>query len=156
MLRLIPKPLHRLAYRAAHRTRLAWWKLSKPQLESALVVPADLSGNVMMLRLSYGHGKWTFPGGGLKKGERPEDAARRELREETGTEAFALKPLTVLDGTIVGAPSRVHVFAATVEDGPIADRREVLEARFFPTHSLPEPQSERTREILALWRERRG
>ncbi len=32
-------------------------------------------------------GKWSIPGGGLEYGERLEDAALREVREETGCEA---------------------------------------------------------------------
>jgi 8-oxo-dGTP pyrophosphatase MutT (NUDIX family) len=30
------------------------------------------------------NGTWCFPGGGIKKGERPEKAAERECSEETG------------------------------------------------------------------------
>lgn len=34
-------------------------------------------------------GQWCFPGGGIKKGERPEKAAERECLEETGVECKA-------------------------------------------------------------------
>ena len=34
---------------------------------------------------------------------------------------------------------------------PRPDGREIVEARFFPLHSLPEPMLDRTRERLAAW-----
>lgn len=37
-----------------------------------------------MLLLQYPDGTWTWPGGQLKAGETPEEAARREVLEETG------------------------------------------------------------------------
>ena len=43
------------------------------------------SGKVWLVRQTYVPG-WFMPGGGLKKGETLEDAARREAREETGAE----------------------------------------------------------------------
>ncbi len=39
---------------------------------------------------SPGPRNWQFPQGGVDKGEEPEAAARRELREETGVAAVAL------------------------------------------------------------------
>ena len=36
---------------------------------------------------------WEFPGGHREKGERIEDAARRELFEETGAKDYTLQPI---------------------------------------------------------------
>ncbi len=44
-------------------------------------------GRVLLARVAgslEGGGRWVLPGGGLDWGEPPEEAARREVREETG------------------------------------------------------------------------
>jgi 8-oxo-dGTP diphosphatase len=43
-------------------------------------------------------GSWSLPGGAQRLGERAEEAARRELREETGIEVGPLDLLAVVDG----------------------------------------------------------
>ncbi|HEX8353669.1 MAG TPA: NUDIX hydrolase [Pyrinomonadaceae bacterium] len=54
---------------------------------TAGAVVSDEGGRVLLLRhvLRKGSG-WGIPGGFLNAGEQPEDAIRRELREETGLE----------------------------------------------------------------------
>ena len=148
MLRLIPAPLHRALYRVAHRVRMIFWRIAKPQLQASWVIGRDIDGKLLLLRLSYGEGAWELPGGGVGKAETPEDAARRELLEETGCEALALAQVGVIEDTVAGAPSRNYIFTAMIEDHPVADGREVIEARFFPTHSLPAPLSAKTQKRL--------
>lgn len=153
MLRLMPAGLHRRAYRTAHALRKLWWRLTKPELEGVAVIATDLNDQLLLIRMSYGSGGWNLPTGGIGRGEEPDAAARRELREETGCEAGKLTPLGMQEDALHGATNRVHVFATRVSGRPQADGREVIEARFFPMHSLPEPLTHTTRRRLELYRE---
>lgn len=153
MLHLIPPSLHRLAYRAAHALRKIWWQVGKPHLRSAAVIATDLEGRLLLIRLSYGPRSWSVPAGGINRGEAPEDAARREFREETGCEARRLELIGVQEETLHGAHHSIHVYATKVDEYPRADRREVLEARFFPLNSLPRQLSQMTERRLEMWRD---
>lgn len=58
----------------------------EPQLiRAAGVLCVAPNGHVLLVRRTDGRG-WAFPGGGVEDGESAEDAARRELQEETGVE----------------------------------------------------------------------
>lgn len=156
MLHLIPRPLHRLVLTVAHRLRHHWRKFRGVTGDGVTVIGRDFDGQILLVRHSYGPAGWYFPGGGIARNETPEDAARRELREETGCPIDGLKLVGEIDEILSGAPHRAHVFEGVVDAVPQADGREVVEARFFPTHSLPEPLSPRTKARLALWQDRKS
>ena len=60
---------------------------------AARVALFDENGRMLLARFEYG-GKtwWAAPGGGLERAETHEEAARRELREETGLDLQNLGP----------------------------------------------------------------
>ncbi len=156
MLRLIPDPLYRAALRVAYRVRHRWRKLRGVTGRGVCVIAHDLEGQVLLVRHSYGPPGWYLPGGGLKRKEVPEQGARRELREEIGCGIEGLRFLGEVEETLSDAPHTAYVFSGVVDEMPRPDGREVIEARFFPTHSLPEPLSGATRRRLAMWQDRRG
>jgi len=60
----------------------------------------DKNGKVLLTRRNepkstHAHGKWQFPGGGIKFGEHPREALFREIKEETGItiELLSQEPL---------------------------------------------------------------
>lgn len=150
MLHLIPAPLHRLALRLAHALRKLWWRAAKPRLMGVNVILLDGEGRVLLVRHSYGSGSWTLPGGGLKRGEPPLAAARRELAEELNCAVEDLSLLGMNERRLHGAPCVSHVYAARLDALPQPDGREVSEARFFPRDGLPAGRAAMVDAALAL------
>jgi 8-oxo-dGTP pyrophosphatase MutT (NUDIX family) len=151
MLHLIPKPLHRLAYRLAHRLRKVWWRIRRPLVVGCRVLAFDAVGRVLLVRHSYGTGNWMAPGGGLKRGEDPLWAGARELREECGCGLEGVWEVTLVEEPLQGATNEVHVVTGTVVGTPAPDGREVIEAAFFAPEALPARMSGLLRRDLPGW-----
>jgi ADP-ribose pyrophosphatase YjhB (NUDIX family) len=87
-------------------------------------------------------GRWTVPGGGVEVGETLEEAALRELREETGL-ACTLGPVVeVLDRVVRDGDGRVEYhyvildFVGTAPTGTLAAASDCADARWVPIAEL--------------------
>ena len=89
------------------------------RVDVALAIPVR-DGRLLVARRGAGlhlAGAWEFPGGKVEAGERPAEAARRELLEETGLAAAELEPLGLFVHDYAEMPLRFHVFLARDPQG---------------------------------------
>ena len=125
-------------------------------LAGSALVATDPAGHLLLHRRSD-DGRWSLVGGYLEIGESPEEAVRREAREEVSLEVGDVRLWNVFagpdffhdypgSGRVYGV--NVVYLARDVTGTPRADRTEAREARFFAPHELPENLERTTRLIL--------
>ncbi|HEX6596281.1 MAG TPA: NUDIX hydrolase [Acidimicrobiales bacterium] len=155
-------PLERLGYRVWGRLpvtlRLFAVRRMTPSFSvGAICVIERADGALLLIRHSY-KPAWGFPGGFLKRGESPHDAARRETREEVGVDVVLDEPPTVV---VEAGVRRVDVIftgrsaGGSAEDSPSPRSPEILEARWFLPTELPELQEEAVSALVELGRSHR-
>ncbi|MBI1377960.1 MAG: NUDIX domain-containing protein [Frankiales bacterium] len=100
---------------------------SGPVARAALIARHDRRGRLV----------WSLPKGHIEPGETPEDAAVREVEEETGIRGRVLAPLGVIDFWFVADQRRVHKtvhhFLLEACGGELSDEDvEVVEVAWVP------------------------
>ena len=78
----------RAALWCAYHILLAWWFVRRPN-HYGTVVAIWVGPRILMIRHSYRYNWLSWPGGSIHRGEKPAEAARRELKEETGLDIAA-------------------------------------------------------------------
>ncbi len=143
----LPRRLIRTVFTFLHGFRLALWKVTGSGRAGVHAVPLTGRGKVVLVRLTYAPG-WRVPGGGRKRGEAPEQAMLRELREEIGLLSHgAIEPLEDMrPGALPGDRSAFFL----VRDVVYRPRRslEVEEVREFDPALLPDDTTRWTAYLI--------
>jgi ADP-ribose pyrophosphatase YjhB (NUDIX family) len=117
--------------------------------ESGYATPkVDVRGGVfaddrVLLVRERADGRWTLPGGWVDVNDAPSVAVAREIREESGYEARAVKLAALVDRNRHPHPPAIHhiyklFFVCELIGGSAAASHETDAVGFFPVHALPQ------------------
>lgn len=113
------------------------------------VLVENEAGEILLLQVWPDTSVWNLPGGGIKRSERPDEAASRELREEAGIEVPADNVRHCL--TLRSRGHQELVYRTTAQRHNLPDlppnRWEVRRTGWFPPDSLPRVSPEARRII---------
>jgi len=119
--------------------RIRRWSMRATQARFTVTAGALIfndAGEVLLFKHRFRAGSgWGIPGGFLERGEQPEEALRRELREEAGLEVGQVE---IFASRTFHKPRQVEILfrcRASAEVKPLTV--EVERAEWFSTRSLP-------------------
>jgi ADP-ribose pyrophosphatase YjhB (NUDIX family) len=106
-------------------------------------------GDKVLLVRERSDGKWTFPGGWVDVNDAPSEAVVREIFEESGYLAKAIKLAALVDKNRHPHPPSVHhiyklFFLCELTGGTATISNETDAVEFFPVNALPELSTGRT------------
>jgi ADP-ribose pyrophosphatase YjhB (NUDIX family) len=107
---------------------------------TAAAVIVDERGRVLLLKHVFRVGSgWGIPGGFISSGEQPEEAVRREVREETGIE---IEDLTLVFARTLKQYNQIEFYFRCRPVGTASPRSvEIKDAGWFSTAELPDELS---------------
>ena len=120
----------------------------------AIVIRRDRKTiRVLLVTTKRSRENWIFPKGHIEKGETPEAAAMREVKEEAGVVGKLIGPAGAIEYGFLGAKARVEYFLAELsrETGPPEDGRSRLWCEV--DEALERLSHKSTRKLLRqVWR----
>jgi 8-oxo-dGTP diphosphatase len=123
--------------------------------ERARVVLCSESGEVLLVKTWLSHQRWALPGGGVEKHETPEQAAVRELLEETGisVEVESLQYVSTVRSERLRANLVIFTGSIIKKDMPALHwpyNLEIIDRKWYSLDALPDLVSESTKHMIAL------
>jgi len=134
--------------------RCGYTHFDDPKVAVGVVV--ELDGGILLGKRNHDPkmGYWSFPSGFVDAGEVPEDAARREVEEETGVKVTLDRILGIYSQP--GERVIFIAYAGHAVGGKMEAGDECTEVATFAPDALPELAFPNDGAILAAWHSGRG
>ena len=117
---------------------------AKFTVSAAAIITNELRQVLLLNHVLRPFSGWGLPGGFIGVHEQPEEAIRREIREETGLELADLKMLAI---RTIGRHVEILFTAKAVGEAEVKSR-EILELGWFDVGSMPEQMSRSQRNVI--------
>lgn len=116
-----------------------YWFLFRPRTHGVKCI-IEHEGKYLYIRNNYGSGRWTFPGGGVKRKETAKEAIRREIKEEVDIVLEDISFLGSFQDTEKFKQDIIDVFHAQVKSNEYKRNIwEIAEVQWFDKQVTPEP-----------------
>jgi 8-oxo-dGTP diphosphatase len=123
----------------------------------AVVAFIERDNRVLLVRRAMNpeRGKWALPAGYVDYGEDPREAAKREVREETGLDIEIARLIDVEGNPGTFGASIVIVYAASVVNGAARPQDDVDAVLWLSASDpVPELAFDSTRAMVSAWLDR--
>ncbi len=82
-----------IKYSIIFKLKRIYWFIARPK-RSGIKCVLTSNGKILMQLRTFGTDKYVFPGGAIKKGESPENALKREIKEDLGLDLSNFESLS--------------------------------------------------------------
>lgn len=121
-----------------------------PKVAAAVVLAKEDKLVLVQRGVEPAMGRWAFPSGYVDRGEVVEEAAVREVKEETGLDAHLHGLVGLYSGN--GSPVILAVFSGQATGGPLRAGHDARDVALFDPHDLPPLPFPHDELILRDWR----
>lgn len=127
-----------------------YWFVFRPKTQGVKCL-VFFENKIILVRHSYGSGKWALPGGGIHKNEKVTEAVVREIKEELNLEVSDIKEVEIFINTAEYKIDTVHCCVAKAQSHDVKiDGQEIIAAEWFSLDALPQEISQLSSHIISL------
>jgi 8-oxo-dGTP pyrophosphatase MutT (NUDIX family) len=136
-------------FSTVNRLQKTYWFIARPS-RNGVKVAIFFQTDLLLVQHVY-HRHWNLPGGGFKPAkETPEEAARREIREELDLELIDLRAVGEYESQREYKRDRVHCFVASSPSRAFRASPELSAISWFSLGEIPVNASLAVFKTLAM------